>query len=150
MEERELSLLNEISQMTDEEFRSLIEEKKKDIEKKKDRKAVKNYIRLRSQLWPFTNRYMVADVPDHYTEQILPRHGLSARVKGDYYRGSDERYVLVMVKVKKKRVKDFLLAMDELKRKMILLGRDDYEEYCRDMWWGIGFLDEDAQNGGNN
>ena len=49
-----------------------------------------------------------------------------------------------MLKVRKNREKDFLSSMEELKRKMILLGHTDYEEFCDNLWRGLGFKDEDV------
>ena len=49
-----------------------------------------------------------------------------------------------MLKVRKNREKDFLSSMEELKWKMILFGHTDYEEFCDNLWRGLGFKDEDV------
>ena len=83
---------------------------------------------------------------DNYLALIADRirHGLPVRFGEEYYRKPDTGYVMVMLKVRKNREKDFLSSMEELKRKMILLGHTDYEEFCDNLWRGLGFKDEDA------
>ena len=144
MDERETILLKEISRMTDEEFRALIERKKCEMEEKKNRKTLRNFIKLTGGFWPFCNHYMIVDVPEHYADQIFIRHGLPVKFGEEYYKKPDTGYVMVMLKVRKNREKDFLSSMEELKRKMILLGHTDYEEFCDNLWRGLGFKDEDV------
>ena len=112
MDERETILLKKISWMNDEEFRALIERKKCEMEEKKKRKTLRNFIKLTGRFWPFCSHYMIVDVPEHYADQIFIRHGLPVKFGEEYYRKPDTGYVMVMLKVRKNREKDFLSSME--------------------------------------
>ena len=137
MDERESRLLNQISQLTDEEFKELIERKKKEMEEEKRKMAPMNFVRLTGGFRLFCHQYMIVDVPEHYADQIFIRHELPVKFGEEYYRKPDAGYVMVMVKVRKNRERDFISSMEELRRKMILLGHTDYDEFCDSLWKSI-------------
>ena len=49
---------------------------------------------------------------------------------GDEFAKENDKYKAIFCKIKRKYMKDFEEALEELKNKMDLLGHLDYEEYC--------------------
>lgn len=97
----------------------------------------------------FSNTYMYADLVDEYlADSLLYRHKIPVKFKCEHIRSGD-KYRLITCNIRKKYVKAFMEAMEELKTKMCLLGHNDYEDWCSHL---LGLLEEDiekATSGGN-
>ena len=71
---------------------------------------------------------MFLDTEDILAESLMNRHMVRREIEGVF--GMDnEEYRLVSVKVWKKDELRFLQSMEELKGKMLLFGRRDYESH---------------------
>lgn len=72
------------------------------------------------------------DVKDYLADALFVRHKVRVRFKKEYWKqGTD--YVAILCKVHKRDVEEFVKALEELKRKMLLLGYTGYQELCEEI-----------------
>lgn len=90
-----------------------------------------NYIPIKSYN-PFICRFLYFDIRENYlADSIFIQHKM--RVKfGPEFAKSGEKYVLVHCKIKKCDKEKFLQSMEELQNKALLLGYNDYKEFCKE------------------
>ena len=89
---------------------------------------MKNYIKLGKSPLSGWEHYVFLDTEDILAESLMNRHMVRREIEGVF--GMDnEEYRLVSVKVWKKDEFRFLQSMEELKGKMLLFGRRDYESH---------------------
>lgn len=89
---------------------------------------MKNYIKLGKSPLSGWEHYVFLDTEDILAESLMNRHMVRREIEGVF--GMDnEEYRLVSVKVWKKDELRFLQSMEELKGKMLLFGRRDYESH---------------------
>lgn len=88
-----------------------------------------HYVKLLS-VSLINDTYVFVDTPEYLADQLFIKH----KVRVNFNKGEMKRpggpYVVVFCTVRKKDTDRFLAAMDELPNKMLLLGHDDYTEYC--------------------
>ena len=68
-------------------------------------------------------------MPKYKADLIFVKNRIIVTFLKEYKK--DEKYILIMCRVKKKDSETFISCMEELKNKMILLGYTDYPEFCR-------------------
>lgn len=68
-------------------------------------------------------------MPKYKADLIFVKNRIRVTFLKEYKK--DEKYILIMCRVKKKDSETFISCMEELKNKMILLGYTDYPEFCR-------------------
>lgn len=74
--------------------------------------------------------YCYADMPKYKADLIFVKNRIRVTFLKEYEK-ENEKYILIMCRVKKKDSETFISCMEELKNKMILLGYTDYPEFCR-------------------
>ena len=83
--------------------------------------------------------YFDLNVDEGYVaDSLFYKRNIPVKFKDELAR-EDDKYRVIFCKVKRKYIKDFEEALEELKTKMELLGYLDYEEYCNNI---IALLDE--------
>lgn len=80
---------------------------------------------------PFTNVYAYLDVPEYYADTLFIKHKIKVKFLKEAIK-KDEKYVIVICKIHKKNSAEFEKVMDELEKKMLLLGKKDYIEKCEE------------------
>ena len=78
---------------------------------------------------PFRFGYIFFDTGDHLVDQIFINNNVRVKYFHDFVL-EDVKYHILMCKIKKKDEKNFILSMEQLKNKMLLLGHTDYEGFC--------------------
>ena len=69
------------------------------------------------------------DVKEYLADALFAKYKVHVRFGSEYQKeGSD--YVFIFCKVPKKEADKFEMALEELKRKMLLLGYQEYPEIC--------------------
>ena len=91
---------------------------------------MKNYIKLK-KFSLFKNYYVFVDTKDYLADQIFIRN----KVKVDFGEEAScedyPKYVVIFCKIKKKDNNKFLKSLEELERKMLILGHTDYGNICQ-------------------
>lgn len=85
---------------------------------------MKNCIRLKTRR-PFSDTYAYLDTTEYYADQIFINNKLRVKFLKDYSHNEDS-YIIIMVRVPKRKTKIFLKCMNELNNKMLILGYNDY------------------------
>ncbi len=73
--------------------------------------------------------FCYVDTNEYLADRIFIRRKINV-LAGDEYGSDTSDYVIVFCKVKKKHREEFVAAMEELEKKMLLLGHRDYMEFC--------------------
>lgn len=91
-----------------------------------------NYIEIYSRS-PFTAQFAYFDIPEYYGDELFAKHGISPRF---FQEGSmsGSPYIIVFCRVKRRDRHKFVAAMNELEKKMIIRGFDNYDKYCEEMF----------------
>ena len=80
----------------------------------------------------FSRRYIYVDLnvnSGYAAGSLFYKRQIPVKFKEEMVREGD-KYRLITCNIRKKYVKAFMEAMEELKTKMCLLGHNDYEDYC--------------------
>lgn len=85
---------------------------------------MKNCIKLKTRR-PFSDVYAYLDTTEYYADQIFINKKLRVRFLKDYSHKEDA-YIIIMVRVPKRKNKIFLECMNELNKKMLISGYNDY------------------------
>ena len=75
--------------------------------------------------------YMYFDISEYLADQIFIDHRLPVRWEKKELMHPDHPYRCVFAKVRKQDEDEFLLCMEELRRKMLLTGHTDYDDVCK-------------------
>lgn len=89
-----------------------------------------NYIRLRS-LVPFFCRYAFLDAGEYLSERIFQEKRLWVRTGVEFIHESNG-YRIVFCRILRWQNRRFLQAMEELNRRMLLTGHQDYQRVCKE------------------
>lgn len=101
----------------------------------------KNYIEVTS--WnPWKKTYFIIDTADYLADRIFIEKKLPVYF-GRELKRENSPYILIEVRIKKKREKDFLSCMEKLKNNMLLMGYFDYQDFCQELQT---FLSENRKN----
>lgn len=87
-----------------------------------------NYIEL-SNPRPFSKLFLYVDTyPNYVADMIFEDLGIHCKILTEYSNSLYPCYHVIIISVKKKDIEKFKLAMEKVKRKMLILGNKDYEE----------------------
>lgn len=87
-----------------------------------------NYVEeSKRSLW--YKHFCYADVREYLADALFEKYNIHVRYEGEYQKAGCD-YVFIFCKVPKKEADKFEMALDELKRKMLLLGYPEYPEIC--------------------
>lgn len=89
-----------------------------------------NYIRLRS-FFPFFCRYAFLDTGEYLSDRIFAEKGLWVSTGIEFLHESNG-YRIVFCRILRWQKKGFMQAMEELGRRMLLMGHQDYDSACRE------------------
>lgn len=88
------------------------------------------YIELDDRI-PFRKMYAYMDAADIYrADELFRKYRVPVKFKREW-QSTDGRYRMVFCSIWKKDAKVFESAMEELPKRMMILGYDDYEECWR-------------------
>lgn len=88
----------------------------------------KNYMEINR--FSIKYRYFCyVDTNEYLADRIFIRRKINV-LAGDEYSSEQSRYVIVFCKIKKKDREEFEAAMEELEKKMLILGHRDYMDFC--------------------
>lgn len=91
------------------------------------------------------SHYVIIDTADYLADQLF----ISKKVRvwfGVEYSSPDKRYRIIFCKCRKRDANAFEEAMEDLPRKMLLCGHNDYIQFCEGLKNEIEF----ARRGGEN
>lgn len=88
-------------------------------------------MRLKS-VSPFSATFMYLDVGDkNFAMREFIKKNLSVNIVG-VYSHPDSKYNIIICNIKKSRIQDFIDAIQELSKNMMLYGYTDYYEHAKD------------------
>lgn len=93
-----------------------------------------------SKLKPWYTFFYI-DGPQYLADKLFAERGVSPIVIREH-ESIDGKYIGVTCMIRKKRLSEFLLAMADLQKNMIICGYTDYEEFCRSVLKEISEDDE--------
>ena len=99
-----------------------------------------NYIKCKD-FSLFNYHYMFVDVAEHLADQIFINHELYVNF-GKELEDPKSGYRMIFCKVAKKNEEVFLQCMKELQNKMILVGKVDYINFCRNWMKKLNKVEE--------
>lgn len=88
----------------------------------------KNYIHIKTFSLRY-NHYCFMDTDDYLADGLFIKRNVRVWF-GDEYRNDKKGYTWIFCKIHKKDTEKFMLALEDLKRKMLLFGHADYQECC--------------------
>lgn len=89
------------------------------------------YVEIRC-LNPFYRKFLYVDAPSYAADDLFVKYDVFPLFDNELSRPGDE-FVLVVCRVRRREVHDFLTALSELPAKMRLIGHENYEEYCNNL-----------------
>lgn len=89
-----------------------------------------NYLKLKT-FSPFSYQFMYLDTADHLADNIFIKNELPVKFCGDFVK-ENENYSIIVCKIKKNDFEKFDKSMEELEKKMLLMGNVDYVEKCNE------------------
>lgn len=90
-----------------------------------------NYLQLKSNRFSRYDNFVYIDTTGFLADRIFAQNEIRVKFCGDYFH-KENKYVVVMCKVKKKDTPVFLQSMEELTNRAILMGNTDYESFCKE------------------
>ena len=93
-----------------------------------------NFVKLKSLFSLFNNLYAYVDTKDYLADQLFINEKMRVNFNRGEFRRGNEKYVIIMCKIRKKDKAKFEAVMEKLKTKMLLLDNNDYMEYCENLW----------------
>ena len=90
-----------------------------------------NYIQLKSRRFSRYISFAYIDTTGYLADRIFVQNEIKVKFCEDYFR-KEKKYVVVMCKVKKKDVPEFLQSMEELENRAIIMGNTDYKSFCKE------------------
>jgi len=81
--------------------------------------------------WSRRITFFYIDTPDHKADNLIEKRGIRVKYLHDEVRDGDPYYVCAC-RIPKKQLEDFLEAMYELQKLMLICGHNDYEEFCNE------------------
>ncbi len=88
-----------------------------------------NFIEVETKT-PGKIAFFYVDTSQYLADRVFIDHKIFVSFKKNELRRNDSPYVVVQCSTKKANRQKFLDAMADLERKMLLLGHDDYSEFC--------------------
>ena len=101
---------------------------------------MKNYLFL-GGLFKLAYAYIDINVDsDYIADSLFYKRHIPVRFKDEMAREGDN-YRIIFCRIPRKYRAAFEEALEEIKTKMILLGHNDYEEYCKNLFAEMGIAD---------
>ncbi|MDU3179936.1 MAG: hypothetical protein E6686_00860 [Lachnospiraceae bacterium] len=91
----------------------------------------KNYWRLR-RFSLFYKYYAFVDTEEYLGDQLFIQQKVEVSFGKEFGKKGND-YLIIFCKVRKKDEKNFLKALDELEKKMLLMGHHDYPAFCENL-----------------
>lgn len=91
----------------------------------------KNYMKLGNRSL-FYRYYAIFDVKDYLADDVFIRHKVPVHFGPEFAREGSP-YRVIICRVRKKHESEFLNAMTDLTKKMLLCGYPDYLDYATDL-----------------
>ena len=91
--------------------------------------SYKNYILTQKHL--FRSEYIFADTEEYLADQLFKNEKIRVNF-GKEFGHTEEKYLLISCKIWNKDQGKFFRAMEKLRNKMPLVGKTDYEEFCKE------------------
>ena len=95
-----------------------------------------NYIQLKRKIPSRYARYLFVDDKKGSAGSVFYRNKLNVRI-GDIAKRENDKYQLVFCEVHKKDSPKFEKVMKELANKMYILGNNDYDKFCKDIFYQL-------------
>ena len=92
---------------------------------------MKNFVRL-NKLSLLNRHYTFVDTRDYLADQVFINNKLRVHFGGEMCKDG-EKYIFVLCHVRKRDAERFELSMKDLRNKMLLLGNNDYLDFCDNM-----------------
>ena len=89
---------------------------------------MENFVQMRCYN-PFRFAYVFIDTGDHLADQVFINNKVRVKFLHEFVL-QGAKYHILMCKIRKKDERNFILSMEQLKNKMLLLGHTDYEGFC--------------------
>lgn len=77
--------------------------------------------------------YAFLDTKEYLADQLFIKHQVRVHFREEYGR-KDSQYRVIVCRVRKRDQTRFLAALEELPKRMLLLGHTDYLETCYTLW----------------
>lgn len=91
----------------------------------------KNYWQIK-KFSSFYKYYAFIDTEDYFGDQLFIQQEVRVFF-GKEYEKKGEKYLIIFCKIRKKDEEKFLKALGRLEKKMILMGNEDYINFCEDI-----------------
>ena len=91
----------------------------------------KNYWRMQ-KFCIFFSFFAFIDSTDYLADQLFIKHKVMVDF-GNEYKQKGNDYLIIFCKVRKTDEKEFVNALCELENKMLLMGHQDYTNFCKKM-----------------
>ncbi len=91
----------------------------------------KNYWRLR-RFSLFYKYYAFVDTEEYLGDQLFIQQKVEVSFGKEFGKKGND-YLIIFCKVRKKDEKKFLKALEELEKKMLLMGHHDYPIFCENL-----------------
>lgn len=92
---------------------------------------MENFIQLQCYN-PFRLAYAFYDTGEHLADQVFINNKVRVKFLHEFVL-QGAKYRVLICKIPKKDEKNFILSMNQLKNKMLLLGHTDYQGFCNVM-----------------
>ena len=91
---------------------------------------IKNCIMLKSCSL-FTYKFAYFDIKENYlADDLFIKYKIRVKFGREFWK-DDDKYALIMCKIKKRDVPKFIQAIEELENKALLIGYVDYPDFCK-------------------
>ena len=81
----------------------------------------------------FYHYYAFLDTEEYLADQLFIKHQVRVHFREEYAR-KDSQYRVIVCRVRKRDQMRFLAALEELPKKMLLLGHTNYLDTCYALW----------------
>jgi len=87
-----------------------------------------NYIGFEGRFWV---KYLYVDNQDYVADSVFYRNEIPVHFGGEFVYKND-KYIVVTCRIRKKYKKKFEKALEEVRNKFLIIGRTDYEDWCKE------------------
>lgn len=100
-----------------------------------------NAVCVNPSRWKPWHTFIYIDSVQYLADNIFEKYGIHPRGWREMP-AIDSAYSAIRCRIRKRSLSDFLMAMEELQRKMIICGYSDYEAFCRKIIDALGQEDD--------
>ena len=77
--------------------------------------------------------FIYIDGPEYLADKLFEKNGIRPYLVRELS-GDETAYIAISCIIRKSKTGEFLSAMHELQKNMVICGYNDYEEFCRDLF----------------